>query len=409
MEIYFCDLCNESVPQSDLDTGQAFVRKGRVVCAACDRAMGGAGEEAGGDAAGEKAREAQLRPAPAAFGSAPGPAHARQPAERRAEGPVAAVRAGGSAAAGGGGGVLVGMLALVFAAGGFALLVGKVDDVAEGVQQASATARRDVDAMRRSQDAFIQSLDARFMNSEERIHSRRDAGRKVLEKSLASLRKELATTGERLDQSSERVAAVQALIAEGDRANERRVEELTEALLSMEKDMRFYSDRMIEMEETLRGISSRPGTLTPSGSRAASGGSDAPGPIAKAWDGLLPDLQHANAGIRLDAVYALGETGDRDVIPYLIPMLSDVDLFVRMATARVLEDLEAKTAVPALIDALEDPSSAVREAAMVALRHITGQDFRFEPTAQSDAKRAKAVKAWRDWWKKSGDDFLATR
>jgi hypothetical protein len=39
MDIHFCDLCNESVPQSDLDLGRAFVRRGRVVCASCERAM----------------------------------------------------------------------------------------------------------------------------------------------------------------------------------------------------------------------------------------------------------------------------------------------------------------------------------------------------------------------------------
>ena len=31
MKILFCDLCNESVPQSELDEGRAFMRKGRVV------------------------------------------------------------------------------------------------------------------------------------------------------------------------------------------------------------------------------------------------------------------------------------------------------------------------------------------------------------------------------------------
>ena len=41
MEVHFCDLCNESVPQRDLDLGRAFLHKGRVVCAACDHAMGG--------------------------------------------------------------------------------------------------------------------------------------------------------------------------------------------------------------------------------------------------------------------------------------------------------------------------------------------------------------------------------
>jgi putative sterol carrier protein len=41
MDVHFCDICNESVPQRDLDQGRAFLRKGRVVCAACDLSMGG--------------------------------------------------------------------------------------------------------------------------------------------------------------------------------------------------------------------------------------------------------------------------------------------------------------------------------------------------------------------------------
>ncbi|MDF1798021.1 MAG: hypothetical protein P1V81_02505, partial [Planctomycetota bacterium] len=43
MKIHFCDLCNESVPQNDLDQGRAFMRKGRVICATCDDVMGGGG------------------------------------------------------------------------------------------------------------------------------------------------------------------------------------------------------------------------------------------------------------------------------------------------------------------------------------------------------------------------------
>ncbi|HUR28151.1 MAG TPA: hypothetical protein VM509_08185, partial [Planctomycetota bacterium] len=39
MKIHFCDLCNESVPQSELDGGRAFMRKGRVVCVKCDQLM----------------------------------------------------------------------------------------------------------------------------------------------------------------------------------------------------------------------------------------------------------------------------------------------------------------------------------------------------------------------------------
>ena len=43
MDIFFCDICNESVPVGHLSDGRAFRRKGRVVCATCDAAMGGGG------------------------------------------------------------------------------------------------------------------------------------------------------------------------------------------------------------------------------------------------------------------------------------------------------------------------------------------------------------------------------
>jgi len=105
-------------------------------------------------------------------------------------------------------------------------------------------------------------------------------------------------------------------------------------------------------------------------------------------------------------VYALGETNDAAVVPHLVPMLADPDLFVRMATIRVLdENLSARSAAPALIDALEDEESAVREAAMLALRSLTGRDFRFDPLA-GPGDRSKRVKAWRDWWKRDGEEFL---
>jgi len=55
--------------------------------------------------------------------------------------------------------------------------------------------------------------------------------------------------------------------------------------------------------------------------------------------------------------------------------------------------------VPALIDALEDTEAAVREAALGALRSLTGKDLRFDPMA-SESERSKKVKAWREWWKK---------
>jgi len=401
MEIHFCDLCNESVPQSDLDAGNAFVRKGRVVCAVCDQAMGGGGEE--------DAKPASL--APDSLGSAP--AHGQAAPHVAGAAAVSAAAPTHGAPAGrrrsGAGGVLVGMLAIAFSAAGFALVVDRMDRIGDDMQTASLELRREVNGLRRAQDSMSRTVETRMAEAEERMQTEREATKADVEQTIAGVRAELGAVTERIDGFTTRFTELRTTIDEGDAAAAARARLLGEQLISFEKDMRFYSDRIIELEESLRVLSTRPMGAAPGvvDGGAGAGAGATPPAGTPAWQPLLADLQHANAGIRLDSVYALGETRDREVIPYLIPMLGDVDLFVRMATARVLEDLEARTAVPSLIDALEDASSAVREAAMIALRHITGHDFRFDPTDPSEAKRAKGVKAWRDWWKKNGDDFLA--
>ena len=115
MEIQFCDLCNESVPVGDLAAGRAYLRKGRVVCADCDAAMGSGGQAIQTAAAavqpGSSPSSPPARSAPAAGG------HADQAAAQSA--PRGA----------GGGGVLVGLLTLIFATAGFYMIVERMTAV----------------------------------------------------------------------------------------------------------------------------------------------------------------------------------------------------------------------------------------------------------------------------------------
>jgi len=81
--------------------------------------------------------------------------------------------------------------------------------------------------------------------------------------------------------------------------------------------------------------------------------------------------------------------------------------FLLTAIGILSDDFKAKEAVPHFIDALEHENSAVRETAVIALRDLTGREFRFDPSA-APAERAKRVKAWRDWWYRNGQEFLAS-
>lgn len=399
MDIQFCDLCNESVPEGDLETGRAYFRKGRLICRDCDHAMGGADAGAGGagvpdtlpdDLSGGAARARTAAP--------PGNVPAGAP-----------VRAGG----GGAGGVVLGLLAIAFSGTAAWLLVERIDGL-EATNNAGRLALASaLENLQDDQRALEAGLAERFEAADRRAADRDAEGAAETIARLEELRDELAGFAEREEAVAGALDALDQRLVASETAADERVAPLSAQLARFEEDVLLFKDRLIDLEENLRLLSAggpfvSPAVPLPVGSNPGA----APGRVlagdegAKPWAPLLADLQSDNAGIRLDAVYSLGETGDPGVVPHLVPMLKDEDLFVRMATARMLEDLQARLAVPALIDALEDEQSAVREAAVVALRKLTDEDFGFEPVA-SPADRGKRVKQWRDWWKKHGEEFLA--
>ncbi len=75
---------------------------------------------------------------------------------------------------------------------------------------------------------------------------------------------------------------------------------------------------------------------------------------------------------RSSAKTALLELGDKAVEP-LIAALQSRNISVRWTAASTLGEIGAKRAVPALIEALDDPN--VHSAAVEALGHITGEEF----------------------------------
>lgn len=373
MDIQFCDLCNESVPLGDMERGRAFQQAGRLICANCDSAMGGGGAPINSGDAG-------LSSEPMAGGPAP----------------VVVTRGGGGAA-----GVFVGLLALAVAGGGLALFLDRLESTEVGLGRLgnalTEEARARTLAVREQDERLVASVvemgDLAQARSEELMH--------LLQNQLAALQ---GSDKEQLTAFAAVQAELQGLRSTAS-SKQDRIEQLLagigERMNALETDQRFYADRVVEFEEGLRALAAREPVASASMPNL-SAGQAGPAP----WEGLLGDLGHASSSIRMEAVYDLSETRDPRVVEHLVPMLADEDLFVRMATARALMDLDGREGVPGLIETLEDSSGAVREAAMVALRKIAGRDFGFEPLA-SDADRAKRVKAWRIWWNKEGEAFLA--
>jgi hypothetical protein len=363
MEIQFCDICNESVPQADLDGGRAQVRKGRIVCAHCEAAMS-PGVPTNGDALA----------APA--GSAPPPVPP----------PALAVRGSALASAAGVMGVLLGSLAIVLLAVGAVL------------------ARDWLDANRRQGARELARLEARLAASE-----------RSFELDVAATRRSGDARGQLI---VERIGALRSELSELESQRATALDGLAEALAALRVDLArlegqaelfgTQSSRIDDQGEELAALRSDIGLLAESllafdPARAAEASENAAAGAPPAWLTMLEDLEDENPGTRWFAVDGLGKSGDPEVVPYLVPMLDDDDIFVRMAAARSLGELRSREAVPGLIDALEDDEAVVRDHAAVALRAITGQNFKFEAMAGA-SDRARRVKAWREWWEKNGGE-----
>lgn len=356
MEIHFCDLCNESVPQADLEQGRASVHKGRIVCEACNRAMS---HELAGDTA--------MAPRPAARGARGGVG--------RAALWIAVLAMGATAGA------------IWFADRRLAASERTAADLAQELARAREVADR---AAARGAEL-----------SDRLVALRRDVERQSaadLQRTadLAALRAEGERGVQAVRDSLDELRAALA-VRGGDRAEiDARLAELATRVTRLDLDQALVVER-------LGTIEARADEPAPAQAGAPGGNeTGAAGPTessAPAWAVHVPDLASPNAGRRWEAVDALGATRDPAVVPHVLPRLEDDDVFVRMAAARVLGDLNVPAAVGPLIDALEDGEAAVREAALGALRRITGKDLRFDPLA-GEAERAKRVKAWREWWTK---------
>jgi hypothetical protein len=384
MKIHFCDLCNESVPQGDLDQGRAFIRKGRVVCAACDRAM---------------SHTSTLEPAAIiteepliAVISDPSPESAAPIAPMHTQPPVL-VQPAAPPARTGSGALWVAILALLFAAGATFVLDDHVHTLA-GKQEALDKTNEKTNAALAAADRRAASTDETVRDLEKRLGVRIDAQKTrytTLEDDAKQVRAKQDQLTAQLTEIGKQLADLQ--------------QKSGAPSIELEKRLADISGRVAKSEDEARGLREQIAALEAAQAAApavASPASEPAKPAEAAWKATIPDLSSPNESVRWEAVTTLGATNDKEVIPYIVPMLKDSNVFVRMAAARMLGNLQAKTAVGALIDALEDVEAAVREQAFVAVRAITAKDLKFDPLA-NEGERAKRVKAWRDWWKKESE------
>jgi hypothetical protein len=102
--------------------------------------------------------------------------------------------------------------------------------------------------------------------------------------------------------------------------------------------------------------------------------------------------------VKKKAREGLAERLSRLKIDNVLTYLDDENMELRRAAAIACALKEANGAAGKLIELLEDRELPVQRAAYAALKSLSGQDFGPAAKVSSDDK-AKAVAAWRAWWK----------
>jgi hypothetical protein len=383
MKIHFCDLCNESVPQADLDAGRAFVRKGRVICASCDRAMTHRAEQEGA-----AARSMPASASSNAYALAQAATDAPPRASVSAPEPAGAVPAGAPVKSGSGA-MWMAVLGLLVTAGAIFVLDDRIHQLfgrVDAQEARSGKESRAIAALQGDQTAGV----AAHKDLEARLEARA-AAHSAVHESLDAKVASVSKNGEARDTEFAAMAKEVSLLKEkagaGGMDVEKRLADLSARIAKGEDDRRLLVERLVKLE-------SAPAP------QVVAVAADPAKPAEPAWHALIEDLKSPNETTRWTAVDELGKSNDPAIAPFVVPMLKDANVFVRMGAARVLGNVQAKAAIGPLIDALEDADSPVRDAAITALKTITGKgDLKFDALSP-EAERAKRVKAWREWFKK---------
>ncbi len=386
MDIHFCDLCNESVPAGHLLDGRAFRRKGRVVCAACDAAMGGSEKAtavAEGAPVGHATPVVPMAPiaAPSHTSHTSHGGHAQHPPRRRGRGPTGS-----------------GMLAfaalcltlLVGAGAAFAIvrLMQESNLQRENLRDGHAGLERKLQHIDTRVDGVVGSVASQMSEARSELGDRFDLVTLELSQQIKKLSEGLAARDEQIRELGATLRGMDGDLMKTDEEIQTRLDSLMVAAVGERQELSMIADRLASLED-----------LVHSGAMVAPA-DDSELDAGPAWQVALDDLANADSAVRWNAVQALAESGDPAVVPHLVPLLNDADIWVRMAAAGALGDLGAIEGVGPLIETLEDPETAVRERAMLSLREITGRSFQFDPSG-AEGERAKVVKKWRDWWQKS--------
>lgn len=365
VKIYFCDICNESIPLKDLEMGTAITIKGKVICYRCNPQNGAS------------------KAVPLVSGSSSGaPVHSY---------------AHGSH---------FGMTGIVAV---FALLVGGTAIALIMIDRDTNNKKFQI-ALEATHDLKDKISDAEKLIAAIKLQMQADLDRwdkKVVSSLKGEIEKEASAAENRTALLKEKIDFLQESLRQADTLRTRLDQGEAWRVATDQKLSAIKADLEGFLEEirTVKEAAAKNAAAIQQANTAA--GPAGPGvPTLPGWDDILKRLKDPDPGVRWNAVIDLGQTGDPRAVPHLLPLLKDEDVFVRNNTALTLGELDAKSAVGELIETLTDSEQVVRDSAYTVLKRITKQSLKFDPFSTRKEDREKGVNAWRDWWNANKNKFL---
>jgi HEAT repeat protein len=123
---------------------------------------------------------------------------------------------------------------------------------------------------------------------------------------------------------------------------------------------------------------------------------------------ILEMLGKSQEPMRGDLLRALGFFQDSRAYQPLFDNLHSTLATDRMNSVLGLKNLGGKEVIPALLVALDDPDSQVRQVANFALEGLTGHHVAMSATPSAEETR-RIVNDWHAWWRKNAGSFSPQR
>lgn len=350
MKLFFCDICNESIPLQDIKDNRATTIKGKIFCRACN-----------------PLNELVSEPSSTAAGA---------PAQ---------------AASGGSSTMLYLGLVISLAASGYLLYDRQYGHEAQNVALAQRFESLETQLREAKQNASMIAGNVEGLNS-----------LRALPKDLDDLREEAARTRGEIEKLSTGIAAAEKNLNTVGTLRER-----LEASVLKQDDLARRIERLDGavdvISKQVREVSDRPPVLVTPQSPTAEPTAADPGaaPLDEKLLGMIEKLGSSDAMVRWEGIDQIRTAKEKSLIPHVMKLLSDRDTFVRVQAIYTLGELKATKAVPDLVKMLRDDEQMIREESLNALTEITGQAIKFDVNNKSE--REKGIKRWDEWVAKNKD------